>query len=273
MAHRFSILTLVLGCLLGGATPLVVSPATAASFDCAKAKQADEIAICGTPELSERDTEMGALWFAWRNVPMLMGSNGVRHDVAAEFLQRRAACGGDVDCLRRVYRERIAALKDDIGKAMDNIRKMEDAGASTSVLPAPVESIISGYDAACRQLGGALASARPDIMTADLDGDGKPDYVLNPQNLSCSAAATTFCGNGGCRISIALSGNDYLKPIEVLGGQPTLSQRQNGTRVEVWVSGSNCRTSDRRLACWASYSWKDGKLDRSYQARRQADSK
>lgn len=275
MARQFSMLTLVPGYLLGSAISLAVAPATAASFNCAEARQADEIAICDTPDLSERDTELGALWFAWRSVPMLMGGNGARRDEAGEFLQRRAACGGDVDCLRRVYRERIATLKGDIGRAMSDMRKMEDAGASTStsILPAPVESIVVGYDTACRQLGGALPNARPDIMTGDLDGDGKPDYVLNPQNLRCSTAATAFCGNGGCRISIALSGKDYLRPIEVLGGQPTLSQRQNGTRVEVWVGSSNCRTSDRGMACWASYSWKDGKLDRSYQARRQSDNK
>jgi uncharacterized protein len=40
------------------------APAEAASFNCAKAVAPDEVAICSNPELSERDTERAALWFA-----------------------------------------------------------------------------------------------------------------------------------------------------------------------------------------------------------------
>ncbi len=46
-----------------------IPAAQAASFDCAKAEAADEIAICKNPELSELDTEMGALWFTFDKLP------------------------------------------------------------------------------------------------------------------------------------------------------------------------------------------------------------
>ncbi|WP_029075759.1 lysozyme inhibitor LprI family protein [Kaistia adipata] len=94
-------------------------PALAASFDCAKAATPVETAICQNPRLSEQDTEMAALWFAYNKVPMLMGANGARRDAAAEFLRLRDACGGDVACLGRVYDARIAALKAEITTAMD----------------------------------------------------------------------------------------------------------------------------------------------------------
>jgi hypothetical protein len=141
--------------------------------------------------------------------------------------------------------------------------------AAASTLPAPVEAIIAGYANQCRKLGGALAAGaeRPQIMTGDFDGDGMPDYVLNPQNLRCSAAATAFCGNGGCQITIALSGNNYQEPITVLGGQPTLVQKASGTAVEIWVHGSNCNGFDRESACWGNYSWIDGKATTTYQMR------
>lgn len=243
----------------------------AASFDCTQAREADEIAICKHRDLSERDTEMGALWFAYRRVPMYMGTNGVRYDDADDFLKRRAACGSDAACLRRIYHARIKALRDDFERAMKAVRQQESEAAAVppSALPAPVEAIITGYTDQCRKLGGALAAGadRPKIMTGDFDGDGKTDYVLNPQNLQCSAAATAFCGNGGCQIAIAVSGNNYQEPIMVLGGQPTLSQRSDGTKVEVWVNSSNCKLSNREKACWASYSWRDGKVSRSNQAR------
>ena len=94
-------------------------PAAAASFDCAKATAPDEIAICQNPKLSERDTEMAALWFAYNKVPMLMGANGARRDAATDFLKMRSACGSDVACLGRVYDARIAALRAEITSAMD----------------------------------------------------------------------------------------------------------------------------------------------------------
>ena len=81
------------------------------------------------------------------------------------------------------------------------------SAAADSTLPAPIEAIIAGYANQCHQFGGTLVAGadRPQIMTGDFDGDGMPDYVLNPRNLRCSAAATAFCGNGGCQITIALS--------------------------------------------------------------------
>lgn len=101
------------------AAATVTAPAQAASFDCAKAGTPVETAICQNSRLSEQDTEMAALWFAYNKVPMLMGANGARRDAATEFLRLRDACGSDVACLGRVYDARIAALRAEITTAMD----------------------------------------------------------------------------------------------------------------------------------------------------------
>ncbi|MFK8251609.1 lysozyme inhibitor LprI family protein [Ancylobacter terrae] len=93
-------------------------PANAASFDCAAAKAPDEIAVCGNARLSELDSEMGALWFAYRAIPMMMGANGARQDEARAFLQDRATCGGNGACLTKLYAARIAALKSGITAAV-----------------------------------------------------------------------------------------------------------------------------------------------------------
>ena len=97
---------------------LVPAPARAASFDCARATKADEITICRTPALSQLDSEMGGLWYAYSRVPMLMGGNGDRGDEARAFLARRAACGRNVACLTAAYRARIEALHRGIEEAM-----------------------------------------------------------------------------------------------------------------------------------------------------------
>ena len=96
--------------------------AQAASFDCARATRADEIAVCRNPSLSALDSEMGGLWFAYARVPMLMGGNGARRDAAQAFLARRAACGRDLACLTAAYRARIEELHRDISSAMQSFQ-------------------------------------------------------------------------------------------------------------------------------------------------------
>lgn len=247
-------------------------PARTASFDCAKASAPDEVEICKDPELSELDTRMGALWFSYSRVPFLMGANGARHDAASRFLEKRKACGGDVACLRAAYTQRIAELKTNIERAMVQVREQENAVAALD-LPPSIQNLVSGYERQCRELGGTLTgTAQPMIASADFDRDSLSDYLLNPANLSCSTAATAFCGNGGCQIKIALSRDSYAKPILVLGGQPTLTQKEKQTEVSVWVDGANCDTSDRAKACWSVFRWdEEGALEQAHEVRPATD--
>jgi uncharacterized protein len=100
------------------ATAALASPAAAASFDCSKARAPDEIAICANPGISALDSEMGGLWFAYSQIPFLMGMSGNRQDEARAFLQTRAACGANVSCLASAYTQRIATLKQQITSGM-----------------------------------------------------------------------------------------------------------------------------------------------------------
>jgi uncharacterized protein len=96
----------------------LASPASAASFDCSKAKAPDEIAICANPDISALDSEMGGLWFSYSQFPFLMGMSGNRQDEAHAFLATRAACGANVSCLKGAYTQRNATLKQQITSAM-----------------------------------------------------------------------------------------------------------------------------------------------------------
>ena len=105
---------------------LAASPVAAASFDCGKARTPDEIAICKTPALSSRDSEMAGLWYAYSRVPMMMGSNGARHDDAQQFLVQRAQCGRDTACIGRAYDARISALRSGIDAAMADLFRLQN---------------------------------------------------------------------------------------------------------------------------------------------------
>lgn len=254
-----------------------VSAAQAASFDCAKAKEPDEIAICSSPALSKLDTKMAALWFSYEKIPFLMGVSAERAEEAEAFLERRHACGADEACLRTAYQERIRKLEKGIESWMKDQASGDGAARSWSSaeLPEAVRTIVEGYRDECAQIGGALKEDfdQPLVMTGDLDGDRVQDFVLNPQNMQCSAAATAFCGNAGCDIRLVLSSRNYAQPLEILGGAPALKQNEEaGTFLDVWVDDTNCaEAKEEGVACLARFRWKDEKLAVSYTSRNYAD--
>jgi uncharacterized protein len=102
------------------------SPAKAASFDCMKANSADEVTVCKIPMLSELDATLGAYWYVYSKVPMMMGSNGARRDEAQAFLINRSACGRDVGCLATAYRTRIANLRTGINASLEQMAMVQN---------------------------------------------------------------------------------------------------------------------------------------------------
>ena len=253
---------------LGVLLALGVAPATAASFDCAKARTPDERAICADPALSALDSEMGGLWFAYSRLPMMMGASGARRDDAKQFLTERSQCGSTVACIGPLYKARIAALREGVTAAIAGMPGLVGSASPPPPAPQPVMDRIAQYGAQCRQLGGQLSgNAWPDLMTADLDHDGRPDYVLNAQNLICDGSATAFCANDGCAITVALSSAGYNNPLELRGSQPTLVQTTTATGLDLWVDRTNCATAAAEAACWGAWRWKGGKLTPSFTAR------
>lgn len=79
--------------------PLAAEP----SFDCSKAKMADELAICSNPGLSELDRTVA------RGYQLLTNKLGTKNAnrVHLPFLKARRACAGDVVC---IFQQQIAEL-------------------------------------------------------------------------------------------------------------------------------------------------------------------
>lgn len=97
--------------ILGAAAALwcAASAASAASFDCNKARTADEKAICANRTLNDKDVKLATLYDVIR--PMLaMGGRGAVQDAQIAWLRARGACRADVACLNRSYDQRIAEL-------------------------------------------------------------------------------------------------------------------------------------------------------------------
>ena len=254
----------VLTCLLGAMPPA----ARAASFDCEKARTSDEIAVCQTLDLSALDSEMDALWFAYKQMPLgTMGVLNMRREDAQAFLTTRKSCGSDVECLRKAYRTRIANLKESIRQASDYFRYLQADQMFT--LPVAVSALVAETRAECRKLGGTLddsADAPASVRTQDFDGDGKPDYLIDKSHLACKGAATAFCHNNGCDMEIALSGKGYRHPIRETGALRAIDQGPDGAIIRIEVDKSRCGAGlAPEKKCLLVLAWCNGRMETDYQ--------
>ena len=95
---------------------LMCTLAHAASFDCTKAKTAQEKAICGSPALGAADDQMAAAYHAWLSAAPAAWAAGIRENQIVWLRTRDLSCpAGDANdpvasCLSNIYKERIDEL-------------------------------------------------------------------------------------------------------------------------------------------------------------------
>lgn len=83
--------------------------ASAASFDCGKARTANERAICNDRWLNDQDVRMSQLYDIVRKL-VPMGSRGAIMDEQTIWLKQRNGCGADRRCIANAYARRIGQL-------------------------------------------------------------------------------------------------------------------------------------------------------------------
>ena len=77
-------------------------------------------------------------------------------------------------------------------------------------LPKDVQAAIDEAKKDC----GERVSLKPKFVTTrDVNGDGKPDYVLDYGHFQCGDMVTFFCGSGGCltQVFASLPDGSYVK--------------------------------------------------------------
>ncbi|CAN5322242.1 hypothetical protein BH10PSE4_BH10PSE4_24670 [soil metagenome] len=110
---RLVLTALALTLVAGAAVP---SMASAASFNCAKARAADEKAICGNLALNDKDVRMSVLYDINRHT-LAMGGRGALEDAQRQWLRDRKTCGANRACLNRAYDRRLS----DLDRSMERI--------------------------------------------------------------------------------------------------------------------------------------------------------
>ena len=84
--------------------------AEAASFDCGRARAADERAICASRTLNDRDVTLAVTYRLTAHL-MAMGGRGDLQDGQRAWLADRHRCGANAACLNRSYDARLSAVQ------------------------------------------------------------------------------------------------------------------------------------------------------------------
>ncbi|MBW7968680.1 hypothetical protein [Bradyrhizobium sp. BR 10289] len=77
---------------------------------------------------------------------------------------------------------------------------------SPSDYPPGVQKAVRYANEECESQGGGAVSFAPDtVRRIDLTGDGRDDYIVDFSNTRCGERETTYCGTGGCVMTILVT--------------------------------------------------------------------
>jgi uncharacterized protein len=105
-AHRISLLTLTFLVLFETNQS---SPARA--FNCSLAKTATEKAICASPDLNKDDQELNTTYRKALTAQAPTQKEKIKQAQRAWIKENDSVCHGDVNCLKKRYKDRIAVLE------------------------------------------------------------------------------------------------------------------------------------------------------------------
>jgi hypothetical protein len=121
--------------------------------------------------------------------------------------------------------------------------------ALPSNLPKPVQEAIENNNKECTE--GKPAFVAGFLTTRDINGDGKPDYVLNYEHYRCGDIETLFCGSGGCQTEIFASNDEggYVHVWDQLAQKVEFRTIGKRPAMTIHLHGSKCgRNNSERCA-------------------------
>src|SRR5262249_9094665 len=125
---------------------------SAPSFDCRRARYADEIAICSDPELARLDRLIGE---GYQEL-LARSGEGLARSVAAPMLAARRNCGADTGCIKSIQLSTISKLQWR-GASIANVEASPATSAPLGQAPMPESPyVVDGL-----RLGGRVALGTP----------------------------------------------------------------------------------------------------------------
>lgn len=115
--------------------------------------------------------------------------------------------------------------------------------AQSPSYPREVQAVLDSARKACMDDGGTSAEfSDQDIEKVDLNGDGRPDYIVHLQNAECPGNAGAFCGTGGCDLTILIAkqNGDYVTIFDQRVRGYEIKQRRGPRIIRFQLHGSYC---------------------------------
>lgn len=81
----------------------------------------------------------------------------------------------------------------------------------SATLPPPIRSAMDDNRAMCREQGEEVQFGAAYLQPGDLDGDGRTDYLINQDAVTCPNAASLYCGNSPCPVYALLAVDGFME--------------------------------------------------------------
>lgn len=120
----------------------------------------------------------------------------------------------------------------------------------------PVDDLLSEAAQTCAGIdGGEMTAPDGAVTSVDLSGDGTSDTILDESRLTCSTAASAFCGSGGCGVH-AIVGDKVTSWLAT--GWRTIDWNQD-TILLIGLDGGDCGGIGAER-CYEAAVWSDGRF-------------
>jgi uncharacterized protein YecT (DUF1311 family) len=165
--------------------------ADAASFNCAKASTANEIAICSDDELSTLDETLAAVYKQARgsvsDAKRLKGEQ-------VNWIKSLGTCDGNVDCLISAYRNRILVLDYLDGQVAATLDPLQDQVAQLNEREEILTLREQALTTELRALNSAIEAFEEKKRQVEAEGNGAENSEAQPQR-KISTVTAVACIN------------------------------------------------------------------------------
>jgi hypothetical protein len=137
------------------------------------------------------------------------------------------------------------------------------AALPAAAQPAAVTALTREAMQDCRGAGGTPTVQSGFQTTADLNGDGVPDHIVDYQHLECANAWSFFCGSAGCPLVVFLSAGAEHRPTALGHVQGWRLIEGTPPVLEASLHGAMCRRGGiGSEGCTVQYAWNGRELAR-----------
>jgi hypothetical protein len=113
----------------------------------------------------------------------------------------------------------------------------------------------------CLNIGGTPGTFDAAVTSLDVDGNGKPDYVVDLGNVPCEGRPEAYCVSGFCVLEIYTwrAENDWRPLLSATVSDWRATHVNNRPALILTKRGSFCN-KPRQKACTVTYTFADGKM-------------